>query len=189
MSDNLVNYTGVPWKDYPDTSTKLNAKNLNIMDKGIQDTAAAVNQLNSNLESVKPKILWSGTASQIGYLINLKDDISNYQILMCQSSTGFVLLRSNSKNNTVYYIGSGSGAVNLDVDNNQISTTREMVILEKVSNTQLKVRASGFFVDMLISDAIDTTKTDHFDSKLSMNTNPQFNTYRPVYSVIAIKLF
>lgn len=54
-----MEYSKVGWKDFPDTSTKLNAENLNKMDQGIMDAKEAINkleketnELNSNLESL-----------------------------------------------------------------------------------------------------------------------------------------
>lgn len=47
-----MEYSKVNWKDFPDTSTKLNAENLNKMDQGIMDAKEAINEINGNLESL-----------------------------------------------------------------------------------------------------------------------------------------
>lgn len=47
-----MEYNRVNWKDYPDTTTKLNAENLNKMDEGIAAAKEAINEINSNLESL-----------------------------------------------------------------------------------------------------------------------------------------
>lgn len=47
-----MEYNRVNWKDYPDTTTKLNAENLNKMDEGIAAAKAAIDEINSNLESL-----------------------------------------------------------------------------------------------------------------------------------------
>lgn len=47
-----MEYNRVNWKDYPDTTTKLNAENLNKMDEGIAAAKEAIDEINSNLESL-----------------------------------------------------------------------------------------------------------------------------------------
>ncbi len=44
-----INYQGVGWKDYPSTSTKLNAENLNVADEGIKKLVEAIKQLRTIL--------------------------------------------------------------------------------------------------------------------------------------------
>lgn len=47
-----MEYNRVNWKDYPDTTTKLNAENLNKMDEGIAAAKEAIDEINRNLESL-----------------------------------------------------------------------------------------------------------------------------------------
>lgn len=47
-----MEYNRVNWKDYPDTTTKLNAENLNKMDEGIAAAKEAIDEINSSLESL-----------------------------------------------------------------------------------------------------------------------------------------
>lgn len=47
-----MEYNRVNWKDYPDTTTKLNAENLNKMDEGIAAAKEAIDEINNNLESL-----------------------------------------------------------------------------------------------------------------------------------------
>lgn len=48
-----MSYKKVGWKNYPDTSTPINATNLDHMDSQIQVNANAVDKLNENVTSVK----------------------------------------------------------------------------------------------------------------------------------------
>lgn len=45
MSDK---YTGINWRNYPDTSTPVNSENLNIMDQGIIDAHDRLDELEKN---------------------------------------------------------------------------------------------------------------------------------------------
>lgn len=60
-----MSYKKVGWKNYPDTSTPINATNLDHMDSQIQANANAVDELNESLSNyAKTAITTSNISSQ-----------------------------------------------------------------------------------------------------------------------------
>jgi hypothetical protein len=142
------------------------------------------------LENVKSKVLWSGDASKIGYLMNLSDDVTSFKFLICTTAFGVCFLHKQTKSDTVYYVGAGVGLdINFRPSTNHTEVATGAVVLEEISNTQLKVRASGFVETILMDNILDTTETSQLTSGITLHPNSTFYTPRSLYSIMAIKMF
>lgn len=56
-----VSYSRINWEAYPSTTTKITAERLNVMDKGIDDCANAINNINATNVLTDASISGSGS--------------------------------------------------------------------------------------------------------------------------------
>lgn len=76
-----LRYNRVKWKDDPSRETPVDAKNLNIMDKGIDDLVDKVNEMSFNFKILVPTLVISTIAMMVICfiaIISQSNEINNY---------------------------------------------------------------------------------------------------------------
>ena len=150
-----MSYTKKVWKDYPDTTTPVNAENLNHIEKGVADAHVAISDINTDLGNTDISTIGNGTVTGAISQINSElSDISpatgsctfnngigatnffsrlvkvkNIVFVMCQ----FRLSVSVTTNTNIYNLPAGFIPQNAD----------QIVLFSKDNTTQMNVTTNG----------------------------------------------
>lgn len=117
----MPSYTKTVWQDLPNTTTPVNATNLNNIENGVETLYSEIQTIENDVDDLDEKfnnvILWEGAELPAGKTYTLTDNIYNYRFAIIEGQWGnkFVIPIISGNNyfngGMNYPLGNGTGMI------------------------------------------------------------------------------